>query len=295
MKETKFIFPAGAGKGLLEDFHPGDSGSYQDKKAAKEDLHAGIRKLVALQDKLFAYDKYAVLIVLQAMDAAGKDGIIKHVMSGVNPQGCRVVSFKAPSVQELDHDFLWRCYKELPSRGKIGIFNRSYYEEVLVTQVHPEILQKQQLPGLPAESDLKEFWNHRYDDINCFEQHLVRNGTIVLKFFLHLSKEEQRKRFLARIENPDKNWKLSMADIRERGFWDQYQDAFEKMLRHTSTDWAPWYVIPADKKWFSRIAVCDILVKTLESLDLAYPKVNDKQQEEIEKAKEILENEEKKE
>jgi len=291
MFSKSLMFPAGKNKDGLGEFDPGDQFHYKDKKEAKKDLKSGIGKLVSLQDKLYAFDRYSILIILQAMDAAGKDGIIKHVMSGVNPQGCRVVSFKAPSVRELDHDFLWRCYRELPARGMIGIFNRSYYEEVLITQVHPEILNKQQLPGFSLKHDLHDFWKHRYEDINAFEQHLTRNGTIVLKFFLHLSREEQRKRFLSRIENPDKNWKLSMADIKERGYWEQYQEAFEKMLRHTSTDDSPWFVIPADKKWISRIAVCDILVQTLESLNLSYPVVSTEQHQEIEKAKELLENE----
>jgi PPK2 family polyphosphate:nucleotide phosphotransferase len=285
---SRFVFPVDGKGGLLTGFDPGDTGAYQDKKEAKADLKAGIKQLVSLQDKLYAYDKYAVLIVLQAMDAAGKDGIIKHVMSGINPQGCRVVSFKAPSNKELDHDFLWRCVRDLPARGNFGIFNRSYYEEVLVTKVHPDILEKQQLPGYRPGIDMEKFWNNRYDDINSFEHHLVRNGTIVLKFFLHLSKEEQRQRFLARIENPDKNWKFSSADLRERGYWDEYQSAFQAMLQHTSTNWAPWYVIPADNKWFSRVSVCDVLVQTLESLNLHYPRVKPKQRAEIEKAKKEL-------
>jgi len=292
MFSKKLMFPVADHKAKLSEFSTNKTFHYQDQKEAKEDLKEGIKKLVSLQDKLFAYDKYAVLIVLQAMDAAGKDGIIKHVMSGVNPQGCRVVSFKAPSAEELDHDFLWRCSKQLPTRGKIGIFNRSYYEEVLVARVHKSILRKQKLPALPEDPDTTDFWKERYEDINHFEQHLVRNGTIILKFFLHLSKEEQKMRFFARIDHPDKNWKLSVNDIKERSYWDHYQQVYEEMLRHTSTKYAPWFVIPADKKWFSRIAACDIIVQTLESLNLHYPEVTPQQNQEILQAKQILEEEE---
>jgi len=288
MLKEKLMFPVNDLNGKLSEFSTHESYHYQDKQEAKLDLKEGIKKLSSLQDKLFAYDKYAVLIVLQAMDAAGKDGTIKHVMSGINPQGCRVVSFKAPSAEELDHDFLWRCNKQLPSRGKIGIFNRSYYEEVLVARVHESILRNQKLPALPDDPDATDFWKERCEDINHFEQHLARNGTIILKFFLHLSKEEQKIRFLARIENPDKNWKLSVNDIKERSHWDHYQKAYEEMLQNTSTEWAPWYVIPADKKWFCRIAVCEIIIQTLDTLNLHYPELTSEQRKGIQKAKEML-------
>ncbi len=259
------------------------------KQAAKEQAQAGMKEsleqLTAAQELLYADDRYSVLIILQAIDAAGKDGTIKHVMSGVNPQGCQVFSFKKPSAEELDHNFLWRCMKRLPERGRIGIFNRSYYEEVLVVKVHPELLEYQQLP--PGKRG-KSFWSSRYDDINAFEQHLVRNGTIVLKFFLHLSKDEQKERFLERLERPEKNWKFSVADMQERAHWDEYQQAYEDALSATSTSWAPWYVIPADNKWATRAIVADILTNTINDLDLAFPQPTDQDQEALAAAKKKL-------
>ncbi|MCX6234390.1 MAG: polyphosphate kinase 2 family protein [Bacteroidetes bacterium] len=238
------------------------------KDRAKEILERNIEELASMQELLYASDNYGLLIILQAMDAAGKDGIIKHVMKGINPQGCQVYSFKQPSAEELDHTFLWRCMKTLPERGRIGIFNRSYYEDVLVVKVHPEILSKEQLP---QKSYDESFWKRRYEDINAFERHLVRNGTIVLKFFLHVSKKEQKQRFLQRLEDPNKLWKFSAADITERAFWDDYMKAYEEAISNTSTKWAPWYVIPADFKWASRTLVSDIIVSTIKSLDLSYP------------------------
>jgi PPK2 family polyphosphate:nucleotide phosphotransferase len=244
------------------------------KKRAKVILEENLKELAEAQELLYADDRYAVLIVLQAMDAAGKDGTIKHVMSGVNPQGCQVFSFKKPSTEELDHNFLWRCMKALPERGRIGIFNRSYYEEVLVVKVHPELLEAQQLP---AGKRGKGFWDERYEDINAFERHLVRNGTIVLKFFLNVSKDEQKQRFLERLERPDKHWKFSPADVAERAFWDQYMEAYEEALSATSTRWAPWYIIPADHKWAARALVADIVTNTIQGLRLRYPEVTDEQ------------------
>jgi PPK2 family polyphosphate:nucleotide phosphotransferase len=241
---------------------------------------------------MYAHDRFSLLLIFQAMDAAGKDGTIKHVMTGVNPQGCQVFAFKKPSDEELDHDYLWRTYKCFPERGRIGIFNRSYYEEVLIVKVHPGILLKQKLPAIKRLSKVnKVFWEKRYRQINDLEQHLVENGTIVLKFFLNVSKEEQKKRFLKRINNPDKNWKFTMGDVEERQYWDKYQQAFEDVLNYTSTEYAPWYIIPADKKWYMRTVVGDIIVHTLESLPLKYPAVSKTKLKEIQKAKEILENE----
>lgn len=248
------------------------------KKRARAILEKNVEALAAAQQLLYADDRYAVLIVLQGMDASGKDGTIKHVMSGLNPQGCQVHSFKKPSTEELDHTFLWRCTVRLPERGKIGIFNRSYYEEVLVAKVHPEVLESQQLP--PGKHD-KAFWQARYEDINNFEHHLVRNGTVILKFFLNISRDEQRRRFLERLELAEKNWKFSAADMAERAFWDDYMDAYEHALAATSTDWAPWYVIPADQKWAARALVADILTTQIHSLDLHYPKVSEEQQKKL--------------
>ena len=255
------------------------------KERAKVVLKESLEQLTAAQELLYADNRYSVLIVLQAMDAAGKDSTIKHVMSGVNPQGCQVFSFKKPSAEELDHTFLWRCMRRLPERGRIGIFNRSYYEETLVVKVHPELLDNQNLPtGNRDES----FWSARYEDINAFERHLVRNGTIVLKFFLHLSKDEQKERFLKRLDRPEKNWKFSTADLAERAYWDRYQQAYEETLTATSTDWAPWYVVPADHKWATRAIVADILSTTISALDLAFPKPTDQQREALATAKEKL-------
>lgn len=240
------------------------------ESAAREFLKENLHELAEAQERLWANDVWSVLVVLQAMDTAGKDGIIKHVMSGINPQGCEVISFKRPSDEELDHTFLWRCMKALPERGRIGIFNRSYYEEVLVVRVHPELLGRQKLP--PGKRGGK-FWEERFDDINRFERHLVRNGTLVLKFFLHISKEEQRKRLLARLNNPDKHWKFELADLAERGCWDQYVEAYEEAIRATSTGWAPWHVIPADHKWPARASVAAVLTSAIAGLDLEVPDV----------------------
>ncbi len=252
------------------------------KKRAEAMLEENRRELAEAQELLYADGSHSVLIVFQAMDAAGKDGTIRHVMSGVNPQGCTVSSFKVPSATELSHNYLWRYSMALPARGMIGIFNRSYYEEVLVVKVHPEILER---ADLPAENVHKDIWKHRYEDINNFEQHLARNGTTILKFFLNVSKEEQRARFLERLEEPDKNWKFSSGDIVERGFWDDYMAAFEDAINATSTPWAPWYVIPADRKWAMRAAVSDIITTTIKDLPLAYPTVPDEEKERLAQAK----------
>ena len=258
------------------------------KGRAETILAENVAHLADAQELLYANDVYSVLVILQAMDAAGKDGTIKHVMSGVNPQGCQVFSFKQPSDEELDHNFLWRYMKALPERGRIGIFNRSYYEEVLVVKVHPELCARQKLP--PGKRG-KSFWQERYDDINHFERHLSRNGTIILKFFLHISKEEQKKRFLERLENPEKYWKFSASDVAERGFWKDYMEAFEEALSATSTDWAPWYVIPADHKWVARAVVADILSSTIQSLHLTYPEVTPERRQAIDAARAQLEQE----
>ncbi len=256
----------------LRDYDPRYTDRLNNKEGAASKLQEGVQQLGAYQDVLYAQNTYAVLIIFQAMDAAGKDSTIKHVMSGVNPQGCQVFSFKAPSAEELDHDYLWRSLKAVPERGRIGIFNRSYYEEVLVVRVHPELLDKQQLP--PTAKD-KKVWQRRFEQINNVEKYLVENGVIVLKFFLNVSKAEQKKRFLERIEQPEKNWKFSAADVRERQRWDDYMHAYEEMFNHTSTDWAPWYIIPADHKWFTRLAVADIICSRLKSLDLRYPTLSE--------------------
>jgi len=271
----------------LKDHDPGDTLDFtdKDKPRAKEALAAGVQALAELQDKLYAQDQWAVLLVFQAMDAAGKDGVIKHVMSGVDPQGCEVHSFKAPTSEELDHDYLWRCSKRVPERGRIGIFNRSYYEEVLIVRVHPQILQKQKVPrGLLT----KRIWDERHEDIRSFERYLGRNGVLVRKFFLNVSKEEQKKRFLKRIDTPEKNWKFSTADSHERQFWNDYQKAYEDMIRGTATEEAPWYVVPADHKWFSRLVVAAAVIDALASLDLAYPKVDAAQLKELAAAKQEL-------
>jgi PPK2 family polyphosphate:nucleotide phosphotransferase len=263
---------------LRKDFDPDFTGDFVDKAGALEKLSTNVERVSELQEMLYAQDKYALLIIFQAMDAAGKDGAIEHVMSGVNPQGCHVTSFKAPSSEELDHDYLWRAHKALPARGMIGIFNRSYYEETLVVRVHPEILAGQKLPKTALEGDV---WARRFKEINNFEKYLVRNGIVVVKFFLNISKAEQKKRFLARIDEPDKNWKFSVADYRERSHWDDYQHAFEQTLENTSTDWAPWFVIPADNKWFARLAISQIITATLEGLDLSFPKVDEARLQEL--------------
>jgi PPK2 family polyphosphate:nucleotide phosphotransferase len=255
------------------------------KEWAKDHLKKSLTDLAEAQELLYADDRYALLVILQAMDAAGKDGTIKHVMSGVNPQGCQVYSFKQPSAEELDHNFLWRCMRCLPERGRIGIFNRSYYEEVLVVKVHPEWLEKQRLP---AGKRGKAFWEARYDDIRAFERHLVRNGTVILKFFLNVSREEQKRRFLDRLEQPEKHWKFSAADVAERAYWDAYMGAYEDALSATSTQWAPWYIVPADHKWVTRAVVADILSSTIGSLDLRYPVASAEQQKALAKAKKLL-------
>jgi PPK2 family polyphosphate:nucleotide phosphotransferase len=271
----------------LKDVDPGDTLEFtgEDKPRAKEALAMGVEALAELQDKLYAGDKWGLLLIFQAMDAAGKDGAIKHVMSGVNPQGCQVHSFKAPSSEDLDHDYLWRCMKALPNRGHIGIFNRSYYEETLVVRVHPEFLQRQKLPD---ELVTKQIWDERFDDIRHFEQYLTHNGVVVRKFFLHISKKEQKRRFLERLENAEKHWKFSAADMNERGFWDKYMDAYEDMIRHTATPEAPWYVVPADNKWFTRVVVAAAVIETLASLNLSYPEVSDDKLKELAAAKAAL-------
>jgi PPK2 family polyphosphate:nucleotide phosphotransferase len=295
-KDIIDIFRVPPGKKCkLKDHNPGwkqteefkDVGKDALKARAKEALDQNLRDLAEAQSLLYADDRYAVLIVLQAMDAAGKDGTIKHVMSGVNPQGCQVYSFKKPSNEELDHNFLWRYMKSLPERGRIGIFNRSYYEDVLVVKVHPEFLGAQ----LPREKVGKKFWEERYEDINSFERHLVRNGTLILKFFLNVSKEEQKRRFLERLDRPEKNWKFSPSDMAERGFWEDYMQAYEDALSATSTEEAPWYVIPADYKWVTRSVVADIVTTSIRSLDLKYPVVTPEKKKLLEEARKKLEAE----
>jgi PPK2 family polyphosphate:nucleotide phosphotransferase len=272
----------------LKDVDPDDTLDFTkeaDKPRAKEALARGVTALAELQDKLYAQDKWAVLLIFQAMDAAGKDGAIKHVMSGINPQGCQVFSFKSPSADDLDHDYLWRCMKCLPNRGHIGIFNRSYYEEVLVVRVHPAFLAKQKLP---PKLTGKNIWKDRFEDIRDFEQYLARNGVVVRKFFLHVSKKEQKRRFLDRIEDPLKNWKFSSNDAAERDFWDDYMKAYEEMIQETATKEAPWYVVPADNKWFTRVIVALAVIEALASLDLAYPEVDEAKLKELAAAKRKL-------
>ena len=262
------------GKGFrLADFDPGDTGGLkaEDKPRAKEALAAGIAALANLQDRLYAQDRWAVLLVFQAMDAAGKDGAIKHVMSGVNPQGCQVFSFKSPTSEELDHDYLWRCARNLPERGRIGIFNRSYYEEVLVVRVHENYLAAQKLPRDLVTGDI---WKERFHDIRNFEQYLAHNGVAICKFFLHVSRKEQKKRFMERLDNPEKNWKFSAADVAERGHWSEYMKAYQDMIRNTAAEHAPWHVVPADNKWFTRVVVAAAVIDTLARLGLSYPTVS---------------------
>ena len=268
----------------LKRHDPADTRSIK-KETAKELLAAGISKLAGLQERLYAQDRWGVLLVFQAMDAAGKDGAIKHVMSGVNPQGCQVHAFKQPSHEELDHDFLWRVAKALPERGRIGIFNRSHYEEVLVVRVHPEYLERQHLPKAVVGKDI---WDERFKSIRKFEQHLARNGVLILKFFLHVSKEEQRERFLARLEEPAKRWKFEMGDVAERKLWDRYMHAYEEAIRHTSREEAPWYVIPADNKWFARLVIAEAMVDAMEGLDLEFPKVDGSALKELERVRGAL-------
>jgi PPK2 family polyphosphate:nucleotide phosphotransferase len=271
----------------LKDIDSNDTLEYksEDKPRAKEALINGIQAMAELQDKLYAQDKWALLLIFQAMDAAGKDGAIKHVMSGVNPQGCQVFSFKSPSAEDLDHDYLWRCMKVLPNRGHIGIFNRSYYEETLVVRVHPEFLAKQKVP---PQLVTKKIWEQRFEDICNFEQYLAHNGILVIKFFLHVSKKEQKRRFLERIENTEKNWKFSGSDSAEREHWDEYMEAYEEMIRNTATKHAPWYVVPADNKWFTRVVVAAAVIEALASLDLAYPEVGPEKLKELAAAKNAL-------
>jgi PPK2 family polyphosphate:nucleotide phosphotransferase len=269
----------------LKDFDPADTGHWHSKDNADEAVLEGIARTAEMQDQLFAQDRWAVLLIFQAMDAAGKDGVIKHVMSGVNPQGCQVYSFKQPSEFELHHDFLWRTTRCLPERGHIGIFNRSYYEEVLVARVHPELLENEKLP---PNLITKDIWDERFEDIRQFEKHMTRSGTVIRKFFLHVSKEEQKRRFLARLEEPEKNWKFSATDIRERKYWNDYQEAYEDMIRNTAAEDAPWYVVPADNKWFTRLVVSAVIVDTLEELDLSYPKMDAAKRKELEAAKKEL-------
>jgi PPK2 family polyphosphate:nucleotide phosphotransferase len=275
----------------LRKFDTKYTAEFKDKEDAEEMLQKDVKRLTELQDMLYAENKYSLLIIFQAMDAAGKDGTIKHVMSGVNPQGCEVTSFKQPSYEELEHDFLWRVSKALPKRGTICIFNRSHYEEVLVTRVHPEFILKQNIPGIDSLDKIDEdFWEQRFKSINDFEKHIAESGTVILKFFLHVSKKEQKERFLARIEEPEKNWKFSANDVKERQHWDKYMEAFEDAIGNTSTKHAPWYIIPADRKWFMRAAVGDIIVGTLEQLKLSYPKLSKEEKAELEDAKRLILN-----
>jgi PPK2 family polyphosphate:nucleotide phosphotransferase len=271
----------------LKDYDPADTGGIhsRDKDKAVELLQQSGAVLAELQEKLYAQNEWSVLLIFQAMDAAGKDSVIKHVMSGVNPQACEVTSFKQPSTSELNHDFLWRTTCRLPERGKIGIFNRSYYEEVLVVRVHPEFLAKQHLP---AQLVTKKIWKERYEDICSFEGHLSRNGTVIRKFFLHVSKEEQKKRFLARLDEAEKNWKFSEADVHERQHWDEYMNAYEDMIRHTATPEAPWYIVPADNKWITHLTVSAAIIKTLKDLDLQFPKVDKERRKQLAVARQAL-------
>jgi len=287
MNHEPFIVPPDK-KIKLKDYDPGYTGEFENKEAALLKLQEDVQRLAEFQDVLYAQNTRALLVIFQAMDAAGKDSVIKHVMSGVNPQGCQVFSFKAPSVEELDHDYLWRTQKALPERGRIGIFNRSYYEEALVVRVHPEILNQQQLP---AEAKGPDIWKRRFQQINHFESYLEENGISVLKFFLNVSKAEQKSRFLKRIMTPEKNWKFSLGDVKERGFWEQYMEAYEDIFNHTSTEHAPWHIIPADHKWFTRAAVADVIISKLQSLHLSYPTVSEEHWQNLLKAKEILESE----
>jgi PPK2 family polyphosphate:nucleotide phosphotransferase len=274
----------------LKDFDPRDTGPLKaaDKPRAADALREGIEAMAELQDTLYAQDRWALLLILQAMDAAGKDGVIKHVMSGLNPQGCQVASFKAPSAEELDHDYMWRCQKHLPERGRIGIFNRSYYEEVLVVRVHPEILDKEHLPRVLLD---KKIWKRRYEDIAAFERYLGNNGVVVRKFFLNVSRKEQKRRFLERLDTPAKNWKFSASDIKERSCWKDYMAAYEEMIQRTATKDAPWYVVPADNKWFTRTVVAAAVVDALASLKLSYPEVGPEQQKELAAVRRVLEAE----
>jgi PPK2 family polyphosphate:nucleotide phosphotransferase len=291
MKTREYVKPFEITDGSsfrMKDFDPAETLGLKSKERATETLERGIIRLSQLQEQLYAQDRWGILLILQAMDAAGKDGTIKHVMSGVNPQGCQVNSFKSPSAEELQHDFLWRTSRLLPERGKIGIFNRSYYEEVLAVRVHPEFLAAETIPG-PLVSD--DIWRNRFEDINSFERHLSRSGFVVLKFFLYLSKKEQKKRFLERLDDPDKNWKFSLSDALERKHWGEYMRAYEDMIRNTSTKRAPWYVVPADHKWFTRLVVAEAVIDALECLDLSFPKIDAKKRKELKDARAALERE----
>ena len=270
----------------LKDVDPADTGEFQSKDEAKERQLKGCERMRELQERLYAQDRWSLLVIFQAMDAAGKDSTIEHVMSGLNPQGCQVYSFKAPSPEELDHDFLWRSTCRLPERGRIGVFNRSYYEETLVVRVHPQILAAEKLPPSLVTDDN---WKERFQDIRSFERYLARQGTLLRKFVLHVSKDEQKRRFLSRLDEPEKNWKFSARDVEERAHWEDYQDAYEDAIRHTSTEAGPWYVIPADHKWYTRMVVADLIVEALESLDLEFPEVDETQKAELEKARALLE------
>jgi PPK2 family polyphosphate:nucleotide phosphotransferase len=283
-----FIEPFRVTKGKdfrLKDYDPADTQGVKDKDKAEKLLVHGVELLSHFQEKLYAQGQWSVLLIFQAMDAAGKDGALKHVMSGINPEGCEVTSFKPPSHDELDHDYLWRAHKRIPERGKIGIFNRSYYEEVLVVKVHQELLGPQRLPKSVTGKGL---WKNRYEDINNFEKYLTRNGVLVLKFFLHLSKGEQKKRFLARLDMPEKNWKFSMADVEERGYWKDYQQAYQEMIQNTASKRAPWFVIPADNKWFTRVAVAGAVIEALDSLNLEFPEANQQKRKELAKVRQAL-------
>jgi len=272
----------------LKSIDTDSTGSYESKETAQKHLKKGVEELRRMQEMLYAQDQQALLLVFQAMDGAGKDSTIEHVMSGVNPQGCQVFSFKAPSAEELDHDFLWRTARCLPERGRIGIFNRSYYEETLVVRVHPEFLDKQRLP---RELATDRIWDHRFEDIRNWEKYLTRNGTVIRKFYLHVSKDEQKRRFLARLDEPEKNWKFQAGDVKERALWDDYQRAYEDMLGSTSTTYAPWHIIPADHKWFARLAVADIIIDTLRSMKLHYPKISKETRAGLDAARQALESE----
>ncbi len=282
---TKRLRVAPGKRVRLKDHDPEWTGSLRDEAKARELLAQGVKQLAKQQSLLYAQDTYSVLLIFQAMDAAGKDGTIRHVMSGVNPQGCQVFSFKTPSAEERDHTYLWRSMKALPERGRIGIHNRSHYEEVLVVRVHKEILASQQLPaGLKGNG----IWKRRFREINDFERHLADNGTVILKFFLHVSKEEQRRRFLARIDEEDKSWKFSLGDVKERARWDDYMRAYEDMLSHTSTSASPWFIVPADHKWFTRLAVAGIIWQTMEDLNLEYPRLAAARRKELQEARRLL-------
>lgn len=293
MKEhTKKFLVEPKTKVKLADYNPAYKDGFESEKDATKQLEDDIKRLRKLQEKLYADDRRSVLLVFQAMDAAGKDGTIKHVMSGLNPQGCQVYSFKHPSNEEYDHDFLWRHYKALPERGRIGIFNRSHYENVLICKVHPQYVLSERLPNINSVDDInEEFWQKRYKQIRRFEKNITQNGTVILKFFLHLSKDEQRNRFLERIDNPEKNWKFSFGDINERNYWDEYQTAYEDALSNTSLDDAPWYIVPADNKWFTRAAIANIIADKLESLDLSFPDLPKEEKDKLAAARQQLTNE----